>query len=267
MAVVRGIHQALLVCAVVSLAAIPQAWAVSGSACVISGCTGSGGSAGGLTCSNINTAWCFTHESPHPKVAKGGIQRCSGPDANSTSTTCVWTACGSRSDGCCVGLVQEFTMKKPIGFGCSGCQAKCVPYPGSPTPAPSPGPVQRCNSTDSGGCVNSCPACCKPYISDGAACANCIKAECPAPSPGPTPGPRPPPSPPSPPKVHRECNPGAPGGCNVCAARQDFAEHYIAELRPGSSLLRSALRFHGQACCSPDIPDGQPCDSCFELQC
>ena len=32
----------------------------------------------------------------------------------------------------------------------------------------------------------------------------------------------------------------------------------------GSSFV---ARFPGQACCSPDIPDGQPCDSCWELQC
>ena len=60
----------------------------------------------------------------------------------------------------------------------------------------------------------------------------------PPPSP-PNPGPAPPPSPPSPPPPPgHQCDPAAPGGCNVCTA-----------------------------CCNPDIPDGIPCDTCFKFQC
>ena len=114
----------------VALCAVPRgAWAVSGSACLFSGCAGGGGISG-LACAAMNTEWCYSHQNAN-NFTKGGIQVCSGPDANSTSTTCAWPVpCAPAADGCCAGLVMQFNMEKPLGAGCTGCNATCVPYPG-----------------------------------------------------------------------------------------------------------------------------------------
>ena len=130
----------------------------------------------------VNGEWCAYPT--HIPAFPINIHRCSGPDPNTTSTDCSWVPSqGSYGPGC-AGAAKWANSPGPKGLGCTGCQGKCVPYPARPpSPSPSPGPGP------------------------------------PAP-PGPTP-PTPAP-PPSPPKVHNECNPGAPGGCNVCAARQQF---------------------------------------------